>query len=145
MHPKIRNPFISWLLTVATGGIYLFFWAWLVASELNSAEKKKAFPVKLWRNTAIILYGLALVGFLLAINDGTPFLFIAVCLCLLGFFLYIQVAIGNYIKSKDVQLNTGGNFSNALSIFLFWIVANTGVAYMQSGINRVIRHEQARS
>jgi hypothetical protein len=145
MYPKIRSPFVSWLLTVATGGIYLFFWAWLVASELNGAEQKKVFPVKLWRNTAIILYGLAFIGFLLAVNSETQLLFIAACLCLLGFFLYIQVSIGNYIKNKDIQLNTGGNFSNALSIFLFWLVANTGVAYMQSGINRVIRHEQARS
>lgn len=145
MRPKIRSPFISWLLTVVTGGIYLFFWAWLVASELNSAEQKKVFPVQLWRNTAIVLYVLALGGFLLAVNYETPLVFIAACLCLLGFLLYIQVSIGNYIKSKDIQLNTGGNYSNALSIFLLWLVANTGVAYMQSGINRVIRHEQARS
>jgi glucan phosphoethanolaminetransferase (alkaline phosphatase superfamily) len=145
MHPKIRSPFISWLLTVLTGGIYIFFWAWQVASELNSAEQKQVFPVKLWRNTAIVLYGLALVGVLLAINSQTPLLFITTCLCLLGFILYIQVSIGNYIKNKDVQLNTGSNFSNAVSILLFWLVANTGVAYMQSGINRIIRHEQARS
>jgi len=144
MYPKIRSPFISWLLTVATGGIYLFFWVWLVASELNSAEQNEVFPVKLWRNTAIILYSLALIGLLLAINGKTPLLLVVFSLCLLGFFLYIQVAIGNYIKSKDIQLNTGGDFSNALSIFLFWLVANTGVAYMQSGINRVIRHEQTR-
>lgn len=145
MHPKIRSPLVSWLLTVTTGGIYLLFWTWLVASELNGAEQKKVFPVKLWRNTAIILYGLALIGLLLAINSKTPLLFIIACLCLLGLFLYIQVSIGNYIKNKDVQLNTGGNFSNALSILLFWLVANTGVAYMQSGINRLIRHGQARA
>ncbi len=145
MYPKIRSPFVSWLLTVATGGIYLFFWVWLVASELNCAEQKKVFPVKLWGNNAIILYGLAFIGFLLAVNSETQFLFIAACLCLLGFFLYIQVSLGNYIKNKDIQLNTGGNFSNAVSILLFWLVAITGVAYMQSGINRIIRYEQARS
>lgn len=145
MHPKIRSPFISWLFTVATGGIYLLFWAWLVASELNSAEQRKVFPVNVWRKAAIILFGLAIIGLFLDIKASNPLFLIAIILCLFGFFLYVQVSIGNYIKGKDAQLNTGGNFSNSLSIFLLWVVANTGVAYMQSGINRVIRHEQARS
>jgi len=145
MYPKIRSPFVTWLLTVATGGIYLLFWVWLVASELNSAENKTVFPVKSWRGIAIALYGSVLVSLVLAINSVTSLLFVASILCLLAFFLYVQITVGNYIKRKDVQLNTGGNYSNVLSIFLFWLIANTGVAYMQVGINRVIRYEQARS
>lgn len=145
MHPKIRSPFTSWLLTVFTGGVYLFFWAWLVATELNNAEQKKIFPVKLWRNTIVLLYSLVFVGLLLIVNSITPFVIVAALLSLIVWLLYVQVSIGNYIKSKDAQLNTGGNYSNALSVFLLWLVANSGVAYMQSGINRIIRHEQARS
>ena len=145
MNPKIRNPFISWLLTVVTGGIYLLFWVWLVTSELNSAEKRKVFPIYMWRIIALILFRLAAVGFVGAVQAKDPILFLVVAVCVLGFFLYVQISIGNYIKKKYAQLNAGASFSNALSIFLFWLVANTGVAYMQSGINRVIRHEQARS
>jgi hypothetical protein len=145
MNPKIRSPFISWLLTVATGGIYLIFWVWFVTSELNSAEKRKVFPIYRWRIIALILFSLAAVGFVVAVQVKDPFLFLVVAVCLLIFFLYVQISIGNYIIMKYAQLNAGTSFSNALSIFLFWLVVNTGVAYMQSGINRVIRHEQARS
>ena len=161
MHPKIRSPLVSWLLTVMTGGIYLFFWVWLVATELNNAEQKNVFPVKLWRNATVTLYILALVGFLLALNAVTSLLAVAAILGLVGLFLSVQVSIGNYIKCKDGELNTGKKYSNVLSVFLLFyfftfllfyfftfllfLVANTGVAYMQSGINRVIRYEQDRS
>ena len=98
MHPKIRSPLVSWLLTVMTGGIYLFFWVWLVATELNNAEQKNVFPVKLWRNATVTLYILALVGFLLALNAVTSLLAVAAILGLVGLFLSVQVSIGNYIK-----------------------------------------------
>lgn len=145
MYPKVRSPLVSWLLTVATGGAYLFFWAWRIAKELNSAEKRMVFPIVWWRNTTLVLFGLAVVGAVVAIQTKNPFLLCAVLLCLFGFFVYVQISIGNYIKAKDAQLETGGEFSNAVSVVLLWLVANTGVAYMQLGINRVIRHEQARS
>lgn len=144
MHPKVRSPIITWLLTVVTSGIYLFYWVWLVASEFNSAENRKVFPINLWRNTAIILFAFAFIGVVVAIQADNLLLLFADIACLFGFFLYVQLSIGNYIKEKDAQLKTGENFSNAASILLLWLVANTGVAYMQSGINRVIRHEQAR-
>ncbi len=145
MYPKVRNPLVTWLLTVATGGIYLFFWAWHIAKELNNAENRMVFPIMWWRNTTLALFGLAAVGALIAIQTNNPLLFFVVGLCLFSFFVYVQISIGNYIKAKDAQLGTGGEFSNAVSVVLLWLVANTGVAYMQSGINRVIRHEQARS
>ena len=112
MHPKIRSPLVSWLLTVMTGGIYLFFWVWLVATELNNAEQKNVFPVKLWRNATVTLYILALVGFLLALNAVTSLLAVAAILGLVGLFLSVQVSIGNYIKCKDGELNTGKKYSN---------------------------------
>ena len=36
------------------------------------------------------------------------------------------------------ELNTGAQYSHTTLLVLFWIVANTGIAYMQSGINRII-------
>lgn len=61
MTPKIRNPFTTWLLTGLTSGIYLYFWVWLVSSEINSAEKRVVFPVQRWRNLLIILIGLTVI------------------------------------------------------------------------------------
>ena len=145
MHPKIRSPFLSWLLTVATGGLYLIYWAWRVASELNYAENREVFRTDLWRKTAIVLFLLSVVGFVVAVETHHFVSFMVIASCLLAFLLYVQVSIGNYIIKKDIQLGTGHQYSHAISLVLLWLVANTGVAYMQSGINRVIRHEQARS
>ena len=145
MYPKVRNPVISWLLTVVTGGIYLLYWVWHVATELNNAEERIVFPLKGWRRAAIVLFVLTAVGAVVAFQTKNPLLLFALALCLLAFFVHVQIYIGNYVKAKDAQLATGVQFSNTMSVLLFWLVANTGVAYMQSGINRVIRHEQARS
>ena len=97
----------------------------------------------MWRNLLITSIGLTLAGVVLAIQMDNPFLLMTAAAFLFGFHVYVQVYIGNYIKQKDAQLKTGGNFSNTVSVLLFWLVANTGVAYMQSGINRVINHERA--
>lgn len=64
---------------------------------------------------------------------------------LFGLYIYVQLAIGRYIQMKDVELRTGASFSNPVSILLLWLVANSGVAYMQNGINRVIEHERMRA
>jgi hypothetical protein len=145
MYPKVRNPVVSWLLSLVTGGIYLSYWVWQVATELNNAEERTVFPVTGWRNAAFALFGLTAAGAVVAFQTKNPLLFFALALCLIAFFVHVQISIGNYIKAKDDQLSTGVKFSNTMSVGLFWLVANTGVAYMQSAINRVIRHEQARS
>ena len=145
MYPKIRSPLISWLLTIATGGIYLIFWAWLVANELNNAENQIVFKVETWRKVFVVLMILAVVGFVVATRTDNPLLFIVSTFCLFGLFIYVQIAIGNYVKLKDTELNTGVTFSNTVSVILLWIVANLGVAYMQSGINRIITHERVHS
>jgi hypothetical protein len=142
--PKIRNPFVSWLLTVFTGGTYLIFWAWLIANELNTAEKRAVFKIDIWRRTFFILTFAALVGFVV-VKTNNPIFFLVVFLCMFSLFIYVQFAIGNYIKSKDIELNTGKTYSNAMSVILLWFVANLGVAYMQASINRIIRLERERS
>lgn len=144
MSPKTRSPLVTWLLTVITGGIYLFYWAWRVANELNSAEGKKVLRTDLWARAFTVLLIIAFVGVLIAAYSGNPLLFAGAVLLLFAFFVCVQLSIGNYIKEKDRQLNTGASFSNALSLVLLWMVANTGVAYMQAGINRVITNERAR-
>jgi glucan phosphoethanolaminetransferase (alkaline phosphatase superfamily) len=143
--PQIRRPLVTWLLTVLTGGIYLCYWAWRVASELNSAEGKKVLNTDFWVKALISLLVAVFVGVLVTLYSGNPIPFFAVALLLFAFFVYVQLSIGNYIKAKDRQLNTGASFSNALSFVLLWMVANVGVAYMQAGINRVITNERARS
>lgn len=144
MYPKIRSPLVSWLLTIATGGIYLIFWAWRVANELNSAENQTIFKVDAWRKAFVLLLVFAVVGFVFAIRADNPLFFIVTVLCLFGLSIYIQIAIGNYVKSKDIELSTGGTYSNVISIILLWMFANLGIAYMQSSINRIIRYERAR-
>lgn len=144
MPPKIRSPLLTWLLTVITGGIYLVFWAWLAANELNFAERKNVFNTQLWRKLFITSIFLGVVGIIVIKRAGTPLPLLVSFSLLLGLFLNVQLAFGNYVKSKDAELNTGSNFSNALSALLFWFVGNVGIAYLQSGINRIIRHERAK-
>ena len=145
MQPKIRSPLSTWLLTIITSGIYLPFWAWRIANELNTAEKRTVFKVDIWRKAFLSLMLLALVSFVVVINSNNPIYFLVIMICLLILFINVQLSIGNYIKLKDVELNTGKKYSNSMSIFLLWLVANTGVAYMQSGINRIITHEREKS
>jgi len=145
VYPKIRSPLASWLLTVFTGGIYLIFWSWRVATELNSAENRTVFRVDIWRRAFVALLFLTVVGAVVAAKMNNPIILLVTALCLFSLFVHVQLAIGNYIKSKDIQLNTGGSYSHTVSIVLFWFVANLGVVYMQSGINRAIRHERAHS
>jgi hypothetical protein len=143
--PKIRSPLVSWLLTLFSGGFYLLFWVWLVAGELNHAERKTVLNAHLWRRIAAALLLTTFLGMAWAAGTQNPIPFLVPFLTLFGFCIYVQIAIGNYIKAKDRELNTGGSYSNALSVFLLWVVANSGVAYMQTAINRVIEHERMRS
>lgn len=148
MYPKARNPFVCWLLTVATSGIYAAVWVWRVTTELNNAENQPIFKVRIWRNTFIPLYLAALLGAVWSWQSRSldSFLLTAsLALCLIAFMVHVQVSIGNYIKSKDIKHNSGASYSNTLSVVLFWLVANTGIAYMQCGINRVIQNERTHS
>ena len=145
MYPRIRSPLTSWLLTIFTGGIYLIFWFWRVANELNGAENKTVFKVGMWRKLFIALLFLSFAGVVVTINTKNPLLLLVAILGLFGLCIHVQLAIGNYVKSKDIELNTGASYSNGVSVILLWLVANLGVAYMQSGINRVIHHERAHS
>lgn len=123
----------------------MIFWTWRVANELNNAENRTIFKVDAWRKSFFLLLVFAVVNIVFAIRADNPLLFIVTVLCLFGFFIYIQIVIGNYVKSKDIELNTGGTYSNTVSVILLWMFANLGVAYMQSGINRIIRYERAHS
>ena len=114
-----------------------------IANELNGAENKAVFKVDVWRNLFIALLLLSLAGFIVTVNTNNPLLLLAAILGLFGLCIYVQLAIGNYVKSKDIELNTGASYSNGVSVVLLWLVANIGVAYMQSGINRVIQHERS--
>lgn len=145
MYPKVRSPILAWLLTVISGGLYFFVWVWLVTKEINSAEERNVFPIQCWKNIAILSLILEIIGFIVAIKVNNPILLLLVALLIFGLISHAQTSIGSYIKNKDLELRTGEKFSNLLSVVLFWLVANTGVAYMQSGINRIIRNEQSRS
>ncbi len=145
MYPQVRSPLASWLLTVFTGGIYLVFWFWRVANELNSAENKNVFDVGLWRSSFFALLLLAVAGFAITASTKNPMLLLVSILGLFGLCLHVQVTIGNYIKSKDNGLAIGKSYSNGVSVTLLWLGASLGVAYMQSGINRIIEHERAHS
>jgi hypothetical protein len=134
---------MTWLLTVITGGIYLYVWAWRVATEINSAEGRTALELPKWRSAFLALCALAFVGFVLA-GFGNPLIFFIAVLGMLWLFIWVHTAIGTYIKAKDVELSTGAKYSNAIAVLLFWVVANSGVAYTQAGLNRIIRHERAR-
>jgi len=142
MVPKIRSPLTTWLLTTFTGGIYLLFWVWNIANELNTAEKRTVLKVDIWRKVFLSLIPLTLVSYVIAVQAHIAIFLLVTIICWLIFFINVQLSIGYYIKVKDAELNTGKEYSNPLSIVLLWFVANTGVAYMQSGINRIITHER---
>lgn len=145
MTPRIRHPLATWLLTVFTSGLYFFYWAWRIASELNSAEGRIVLNAPLWKRLLFAFLPAIFVTFIVMVHSGNPVLFFVVAVAFFAFLLYVQFSIGNYIKAKDRELNTGRSFSNALSFVLFWMLANIGAAYMQIGINRVIQGERARS
>lgn len=145
MYPKIRNPLTSWLLTVLTSGIYLIFWAWRVANELNAAENRIVLNAKAWRQAFLAMLAFVLASFMFAAQTHNLVPVLAASFLLFGLYVHVQVAIGNYIKSKDRALGTGASFSNFVSVFLLWFVFNLGIVYMQHGINRIIEHERARS
>lgn len=142
-YPRIRNPVVSWLLTVATG-LYVLFWSWAVANELNAAEEREIFNVQRWRRLFLLLVLVVFVALVLALQADFIFPLVVATVLLLVFYLRVQLDFGNYIKSKDRQLQTGASYSNAVFLFLFWFVANLGVLYMQVGINRVIRQQRGR-
>ena len=143
-HPKIRNPVVSWLLTLLTGGIYFLFWVWAVANELNVAEEREVFNVRRWRLQFLLLHGFAYLAVIIAVRTGVLSPAIFAVLCLIAFYISVQVVIGCYIKQKDRELGTGAAYSNGIFLVLFWCIANLGVAYMQAGINRIIISERSR-
>lgn len=145
MYPKIRDPIITWLLTVFTGGIYVFYWVWRITNELNSAEEKKIFNIRLWAYIWAILFLLVIAGVVNVKYVDSPALILIAMLCLSGLSIYVQLTIGNYIKRKYKELNIKARYSNMISIILLWFVVNTGVPYMQYAINTIIEHERNRS
>lgn len=145
LYPKIRSPLVTWLLTTITGGIYLLYWGWRVAGELNGAENKMVFNVAGWRNAFIILFLLSLAAPTLFAKAGSMFPFLLLAAGFLSLFVYVQITIGNYIKQKYAELNIDKSYSNLLSLILLWFVFNLGIVYMQSSINLIIKHEMAKS
>ena len=81
----------------------MIFWTWRVANELNNAENRTIFKVDAWRKSFFLLLVFAVVNIVFAIRADNPLLFIVTVLCLFGFFIYIQITIGNYVKSKDID------------------------------------------
>lgn len=148
MYPKIRKPLITWMLTLITGGIYLPFWIWRLSKEINFAEQFEVFPVTLWKRVFLTLLAfIFLVLLFIAIIDSMWPTIVLFVLMLLGLFFIIQVmsTIGGYIQKKDKQLGTGESFSHALCMILMFMLANAGVAYIQAGINRIIKEQQSNS
>ena len=141
MYPKVRNPVETWLLTVGTGGIYAALWVWEVGSEINNAENSNIFRVHLWRFLTILSFLLCLVAIAVAVRSGNPapaFIAIGLWGTLLA---YVQVQVGNYIKSKEQELGLPVTFSNAKSLLLMYLVGMSGMAYIQSNMNRIIESE----
>ena len=144
MYPRIRNPLATWLLTTLTSGLYLLYWGWRVAAELNSAEEKMVFNIAAWRNAFFVLFLLSMLGPMFLVKvDATYFLLLFMA-GFLSLFVYVQISIGNYIKQKYAELNIDKSYSNVLSFILLWFVLNLGIVYMQSSINLIIKHERAK-
>lgn len=142
MHPVIRKPLTQWLYTILTGGLYLFYWVWRVSSELNDAEGKIVLNISLWKKIFTVILILTTVAFLYTANENRIIPFLVMLASYLAFIIYVLCAIGNYIKIKDKEHNIGILFSNLTSIFLLFVVANTGVIYMQRALNKIIASEQ---
>ena len=142
MHPVIRKPLTQWFYTVLTGGIYLFYWVWRVSSELNNAEGKVVLNISLWKKIFPALLILTMAAFIYAAKKNSIIPSLIMFASYLVFVIYVLCAIGNYIKIKDKENNLGIYFSNLTSIFLLFVVANTGVIYMQRALNQIIASEQ---
>ncbi|MDT8318666.1 MAG: hypothetical protein RQ824_11875 [bacterium] len=145
MYPRIRNPLVVWLLTTLTSGLYLLYWGWRVAAELNSAEEKRVFNIAAWRNAFLVLFLLSMAGPMLLVGLDVTYFLLLIMSGFLSIFVYVQITIGDYIKQKYEELNIDKSYSNVLSFILLWFVLNLGIVYMQSSINRIIKHERAKS
>lgn len=141
MHPVIRKPSTQWLYTVLTGGIYLFYWVWRISSELNDAEGKVVLNISLWKKLLFVILALTIstLIYLKYANNIIPFLVMFVSY--LTFIIYVLCKIGSYIKTKDKEHNLSISFSNFTSIFLMFVIANTGVIYIQRALNKIITRE----
>ena len=142
MHPVIRKPSTQWLYTVLTGGLYLFYWVWRLSSELNNAEGKVVLNISLWKKIFPVILVLTMAAFIYAANKNSIIPFLIMFTSYLAFIIHVLCAIGNYIKTKDKEHNTGISFSNLTSVLLLFVVANTGVIYMQRALNQIISSEQ---
>ena len=142
MHPVIRKPSTQWLYTILTGGLYLFYWVWRISCELNNAEEKVVLNISLWKKILFVILALTIssLAYLKYANDIKPFLVMFTSYII--FIFYVFNKIGNYIKSKDKEHNLGISYSNFTFIFLLFVIANTGVIYMQTALNKIITREQ---
>ena len=142
MHPVIRNPKTQWLYTIFSGGIYLFYWVWRLSYELNNAEEKTVLNITLWKNILFSILLLATGAFIYSkyTNNINPFAIIFATYLI--FVIYVFCEIGNYIKLKDTEHCLGISFSNIKFLFLLFMIANTGVIYMQKALNLIIERER---
>lgn len=123
------------------------FWVWRLSNEINFAEQLEVFPVTLWRRVFLILLAFIFLVllFIATIDSIWPIILLFVLMLFSLFFTtQVMITIGGYIQKKDKQLATGEFFSNTLCMILMFMLANAGVAYMQAGINRIIKEHQSK-
>jgi cytochrome bd-type quinol oxidase subunit 2 len=140
---RARSPIMCWALAVITSGLYSVYWTWRIGNELNEYEGKEIFNVKRWRELFLILHAGVVVTLVWAVRDDrlAP-IFLVLVAGLFGFYIYVHVSIGNYIKDRNRSLGVRDAYSNAVFLFLFWVIANTGIIYLQSALNRVVANGQ---
>jgi hypothetical protein len=146
MSAKIRSPILAWILTIISSGIYVFLWVHRVCNEINQAERKVIFNISVWKKILGLLFIVSIITMGLFIQTPRPdspelAILFSIFTITIIFYLYVQIKIGAYIKQKQISSSISGNYSNILSILLFWIFIGTGIIYMQLNINRIIESE----
>lgn len=145
MYPKIRSPLLVWLFTILSGGLYLFYWCYRVSAELNAAEEQMVLKVNEWGAGSLVAVALLIILTINPLLAGFVFPGMILVFYVLGLFLYVQISIGRYIRSKENTLKLDNQYNHWISLLLMWFVMNIGVAYIQQHINKIIDAERSKS
>lgn len=136
-----NNPYFTWLLTLGTSGFYFYIWALVVAIKINRLNERDIIPIQLFGNNLLMLLMLSIELFKLSSVYHTIFFTLIPPTLVLIFTVYIQWALGHYIKTHLSHIQMKPGYSHITSFLLLFLVVASGSAYMQHYINKITAYK----
>lgn len=138
---KNRQPFLHWLLTMATLGQYAFIWIFLLARDANQMAGEERIPIKKHARAFGLFWSIYFGGFIAAaltpmetIAQSASYVFsfmMFLAVGLLGYFFWLLFTVARELRLERIK----GIPSNG-ALFGYSLLYMSSLALLQSKVNK---------